>query len=312
MEFNESTSNPPSSEELSEEIVQNYSFEYLSSSAILFRSVTGMKIVCFNTVFYPIIQTYFEEKRNQLGPHDKLSCPDEAVMLLVYLKQGTTYLELGRLFNLSESRTRRIINEDVFNIAILLEEIIQWKNLQQQQHLNEEDFIGFSSVIGIIDATEIKINRPKNAAIQRKYYSGKSKIHCLKFQIIVQPEKGEIMHVGKLSKGNRHDFKMIKKSGIFEQVGNEESLMGDSGYQGMDEYCNAIVPKKKTRGRLSQEDSQNNQKISKKRVIVEHAFAKMKRFKILRNKWTGKISNHEFLEKIVQIVAVIVNLNSQN
>lgn len=289
-----------------------YSYESLSSSENLFLSTTGMKLQCFNNSFFPACEPIITSKRKKMGRKNVLSCIDEAVMILVFLRKGGTYKDVGIKFGISESRIRIIIRDDIFAIAQLYENCIEWMNLgSQERHLSEEELVGFSSCVGIIDATEIKINRPKKNNLQRKFYSGKKKQHCVKFQIIVQPLNGQIISLGRLHKGKDHDFKLFKNSGIYDVVGNEESLMGDSGYQGMDNYCNAIIPKKKPRrNRLSQEDATRNEIISRRRVIVEHVFAKMKKFRILGNKWIGKVTNQQLLEKIIFIVGIIVNINN--
>ena len=110
--------------------------------------------------------------------------------------------------------------------------------------------------------------------------------------------------------GRTHHFKIFKKSDVSDIIEENEILMGDSGYQKMHNYRQSIILKKKPRrGILSRDDIRRNKTISKYRVKVEHTFEKMKKFRILRNKWNGKLSNQELLEKIIELVAIIANIN---
>ena len=64
---------------------------------------------------------------------------------------------------------------------------------QQLLHWSEDDGPNCSMVVGIVDATEQICNRPK--IDQREFYSGKSKCHVFKSQIVVEPRSGRIIHI---------------------------------------------------------------------------------------------------------------------
>ena len=91
----------------------------------------------------------------------------------------------------------------------------------------------------IVDATEQRIERPKN---QRDYYSGKKHAHTIKTEIITD-HKGRILRVSKPYEGRVHDFNIRKTEGPLPTV----PILADSGYQGLQNEHSArvILPKKK-------------------------------------------------------------------
>ncbi len=63
----------------------------------------------------------------------------------------------------------------------------------------------------IIDATEIKIDRPKNK--QEDWYSGKKKVHTIKTQIEIGTDT-LLIYSTRFAKGSTHDFKLFTSSSV--------------------------------------------------------------------------------------------------
>ena len=77
----------------------------------------------------------------------------------------------------------------------------------------------------IIDATEQRIERPKN---QCDYYSGKAHAYTIKTEVMIDP-KGRILHVSKSYEGRIHDFEIRPSEGLLPPV----PILADSDYQGL-------------------------------------------------------------------------------
>ena len=77
----------------------------------------------------------------------------------------------------------------------------------------------------IIDATEQRIERPKN---QRAYYSSKKHAHTIKTEIVTD-SKGRISYVSKPYEGCVHDFEIRKTEGSLPAV----PILANSCYQGL-------------------------------------------------------------------------------
>lgn len=89
-----------------------------------------------------------------------------------------------------------------------------------------------------------------------------------------------------------HDFKLFKNSYI--GIPNKIKIQGDSGYQGIQKiHVNSETPKKATKlHKLTKEDKNNNRRISKERIFIEHINSNIKRFKILSTRYRNKRKKH--------------------
>ena len=157
----------------------------------------------------------------------------------------------------------------------------------------------------IVDATEQKTQRPKRK--QKAYYSGKKKCHTLKNQIVVN-KNGQIIDVTESYPGRQHDKKIWDKSKISRSLPSKIPIMGDSGYQGIqDDFPNATLPRKKRRGgpKLSKKQKGQNRKISRERIVVENVIGDIKFFKILSERYRGLRKKHA---EIFRIIAYLTNI----
>ncbi|VFH53447.1 fusion of IS1381 orf A and B [Streptococcus pneumoniae] len=127
----------------------------------------------------------------------------------------------------------------------------------------------------MIDATEVKINRPKK---QLANDSGKKKCHAMKAQAIVTSQ-GRIIPLD-ITVNYSHNMKLFKMSR--KNIGQAGKILADSGYQGlMKIYPQAQTPRKSSKLKpLTAEDKACNHALSKERSKVENIFAKVKTFKM--------------------------------
>jgi hypothetical protein len=83
----------------------------------------------------------------------------------------------------------------------------------------------------VLDATEIPIQRPSK--LQRIFYSGKSKMHSLKYEVaatIRQPYK--IVWIAGPVYGSMHDLKLTRTMGLMSNLLPHEFILADLGYYG--------------------------------------------------------------------------------
>ena len=88
--------------------------------------------------------------------------------------------------------------------------------------------------------------------------------------------------------GKKHDRRLLKESRIRLKKESEAAL--DSGYQGFqNEHANTVLPTKKKKGkRLSKEEKKANRELASKRVLNEHVIGKLKRFKIIAERYRNR------------------------
>lgn len=153
----------------------------------------------------------------------------------------------------------------------------------------------------LIDATEQSVQRPIWG--QKRWYSGKKKRHCIKNEIITT-EEGRIVSVSPSVPGTVHDI-TIRRRG--PPLPENAHAYADSGYQGyQDDHPSLDIPyKKPKKGKLTKQEKEYNHALSRLRVRVEHSIGRMKKFRILADRFRYPRTRHAVK---FSIVAGITNL----
>jgi hypothetical protein len=101
-------------------------------------------------------------------------------------------------------------------------------------------------------------------------------------------KKSEKIICTDLSNGKRHDFRLMKESNV--KISESIIAVTDTGYQGLQKiHVNTLMPKKKSKKEpLTAEDKLRNRELSSLRVLNEHVIGKLKRFKILSDKYRNR------------------------
>jgi len=125
----------------------------------------------------------------------------------------------------------------------------------------------------------------------------------LKVELVMQTN-GKICNVSKSYPGSEHDMRVRRKSDSLPQ---EHIKRVDLGYQGLDkEMSNVIIPHKKDRGgTLSESQRWYNSVQSSVRILIEHKFAQLKKFRILGEVYRNFMKKHNLRWSII---AGIINL----
>ena len=180
------------------------------------------------------------------------------------------YFFLGHVFRVDEATICRAIRR----IAPLAERVLK---IKPERFLSENELQFL-----IVDATEQRIERPKN---HRADCSGKKHAHTIKTEIVTDL-KGRILRVSKPYEGRVHDFEIRKTEGPLPAI----PILADLGYQGLqnEHSAAAILPKKKPKnGSLSASEQARNTKLARCRIVVEHTFAHLKKWNILAARYRG-------------------------
>lgn len=293
----------------------------------LFQRFTGITIPQFRNLSKRMLSLWKKAEKKRLSRNNRkrkigggrkyvLRTIDEKLFfILFYYRHYPTQEVLGFIFRLDQSSVSRLI----YRIMPLIEKAAdpELKNFLEKAKserennalLNWEKFIKkFPDLIhAITDATENRCLRPKNKKEQKKYYSGKKKAYTLKTQITVA-RSSKILDVSSTYPGSIHDKKIIDKEKTIDKIPKKTAQYLDLGYQGVSkDYPNhyiIIPPKKPKNGELSDLGKELKKIQSKRRVLVEHVFGKIKRYKICSDKYRG--SRNQF-NQIFRSIASIHN-----
>lgn len=88
--------------------------------------------------------------------------------------------------------------------------------------------------------------------------------------------------------GKCHDFAFYKRSRVHAVTSTK--ILADSGYQGLSLiHENSWTPKKASKKKkLSKEEKQSNWELSSQRVLNENVIGKLKRFKIISDRYRNR------------------------
>jgi hypothetical protein len=290
-------------------------YERLSRRPIVFRALTGLSIQEFETLYEQTasaIEDYDESRLNQRARQREIGAGSQythdarnrLLMGMIGLRQYPTYEVLGFIFDWHKSNICRNLQGVLAVLREQLRDEVEWPDKTHRKQKMEQFMEEFTEVAAIVDATEQPTQRPQDAERQKQYYSGKKKRHTLKTQMVVGPD-GEIMDVSETVPGSQHDKKLYDESGVGDQLDEDEAMMGDSGFQGIQKDHKAVLPDKKPKGgELTDAQKKRNHRISQKRIVVENTIAQVKTFRVLYHVYRHA---REAYNDLFCIVAALVN-----
>ncbi len=169
----------------------------------------------------------------------------------------------------------------------------------------------FPGFLAFTDCTKQQIPRPKNRKKRRLYYSGKREKHTVK-NLYTANQKGLIIYKTKRGqRGRKHDYKIYKKN--HADIPKEVVSMFDLGFLGVENDFSeqkSSLPVKKEKGcELTAEEKEYNKNHSTKRIVIEHAICRIKKYKIKNDVFRNRLRKHN---KVSDIVSGLVNYRMMN
>jgi hypothetical protein len=261
------------------------------------RAVLGMsynEFVQLVPIFNEALLAIQRERPNRqraIGGGQKGKLPtteDKLFFILFYIKTYPTFDVLGYVFDKDRGRSCTAAHGYLAALERGLGKTIQFP--KRKIHSVEEFLEAFPEVKDVLlDGTERRIQRPKNAKRNKRQYSGKKKSHTRKNIIMADAQK-RILLVSPTKPGRRHDKRLADRISLVEHIPKDIGIWADSGFQGIHhKHSHTLVAKRGRKNRpLTDEEKAENHVISSFRVRVEHAIGGMKRFRaysdVLRNK----------------------------
>ncbi|MET7315458.1 transposase [Streptomyces thermodiastaticus] len=185
-----------------------------------------------------------------------LPVEDRVLLVAAYWRTNLTLRHLAPLFGVSKSAADRIIDDVAPSLA-----------LQQRKRFRKNTVL-------IVDGTLIP-TRDHQVAEQSKNYR-----YPTNHQVVIDADTRLVIAVGQPLPGNRNDCEAWELSDAKDAVG-KTTVIADGGYRG----TGLVIPHRRERGRTDLPDwkEDHNRSHRKVRTRVEHACARMKSWKILRD-----------------------------
>jgi DDE superfamily endonuclease len=295
------------------------SYDRLSRKPLLFKSFTGLSVQQFDDIYCEIESNYSKHeierlsyKRNRAraigaGRHFKLVVKDRVIMVLVYYRLYITYTLTEFLFGLDQSNVCR----DIEKIESLIRECLpipqKLYNIAKRLKTEKEVERYFPGFMAFIDCSEQPIPRPKNRRNRRLYYSGKRKRHTVK-NLYTANQKGLIIYKTKHRQtGRKHDYNVYKKN--HPELPKNVVRLFDLGFLGVEKDYpkhKSSLPIKKEKGcsELTVHQKEYNHNHSQKRVVIEHAICKLKKYRIMTDVFRNRLRKYD---KASDIISGLVN-----
>jgi hypothetical protein len=174
------------------------------------------------------------------------SIEEKLLFALVYQKSYPVQSIMGELFGIGQSQA----NEWIHTLLPILKQALDdlgyeperdpKKFKKSEQGQNDADK-------SIIDGTERRRQRPKDAKKQTLHYSGKKKIHSDKNVVIATVKKKRVSFLSQTYPGKTHDKKVAETENI--AYPDHMTLLKDTGFQGYEPKVHKTVQPKKSHAR---------------------------------------------------------------
>ena len=189
------------------------------------------------------------QRKHGAGRQGALDSPEQKLLFaLVYLKTYPLQEVLGALFDLSQSRSNRWIHV----LLPVLQRTL--KALGVRPERNPSNFARHERQRGepldlIIDGTDRRRQRPKNAEKQALHYSGKKKTHTDKNVVITNRKTKRVGYLSRTYPGKTSDKKIADQERI--AYPRAARLHKDTAFQAYEPRVRRTYQPKKNRPRVN-------------------------------------------------------------
>ena len=232
---------------------------------------------------YAFVKSIYQNKR---GRKYKVSLVYQIVITLFKLKYNLPDRVLEKLLDIDHVTISRIVNRISIHIA----------NLRLPKMDNELEYY-------VVDTTTIRIGKGK----KKETYSGYKNYHGIKYQVMCD-NNSKIVEVSRGYEASIHDKKVFEQEykEIKDKINQNLEILGDKAYVGLEEE-NVKTSSKRNELKYKnnkEKAKKNNKMLNSKRVKIEHIFAHIKNYRILR------YGNYYAKNKINILFKAICNLHN--
>ena len=269
--------------------------EQLGQRPSVFRAMTGLTVGAFDQMLPELLAAFAADRRRRLdrpgrqrafGGGDDFDLPvaDQFLLTVVWLRHYPTQECLGYLFGVSDSTALRAVRRCLPVLEAQGKDSMRLPDPGRGRRRDLPALLkGTPELAVIVDTFEQRTQRPKRR--QRAWYSGKKKAHTLKSQVAID-EDGRIADVGRSRPGRWADLKVFRRSGLAGRLARAGvGALGDLAYVGLGGLVRGLrgaTPRRKPRGKdRPREDRRYNRAFARRRIKVEHAIARLRRYQAL-------------------------------
>jgi len=170
------------------------------------------------------------KRRAGAGPKERLqSVEDKLLFIVVYQKTYPLQTMHGLQFGLSQPRTNYWIHQ----LLPILQQALAAQGMTPERDpkaVGTHPLVSESAPDLLIDGSERRRQRPKDAKKQAEHYSGKKKAHTDKNILLTNSHTMKVVYLSPTESGKKHDKKIADENGMVYPQG--ATLGKDTGFQG--------------------------------------------------------------------------------
>ena len=174
------------------------------------------------------------------------SIEQKLLFALVYQKSYPVQSIMGELFGMGQSQA----NEWIHTLLPILKQALDnlgYEPERDPKQFKKSEQAQKDTTASIIDGTERRRQRPKEAKKQALHSSGKKKIHSDKNVVIATVKKKRVSFLSQTYPGKTHDKKVAETENI--AYPKHMTLWKDTGFQGYEPKVHKTVQPKKSHAR---------------------------------------------------------------
>jgi hypothetical protein len=301
-----------------------FSVDCVNNSSVpgLFKFYTGFPYLTFMTIFsclVPCGTTCPFKFSRHIPSLTHISFQDQLFFVLCRLRNAFTFKDLSFRIGISPQDICVLCSSWINFMFFTFGSISIWphRDIICSKMPNKFKSV-FPNTIAIIDATEIKLQRPSSLVCQSQCYSDYKSTNTLKGLLGIDP-RGSIIFISTLFSGSISDNRLTHDSGLLKLLGNYidagylqpgDSIMCDKGFTNADDFAKLglklnVPPICHGQGQMSTADVATTRTIASHRIHVERAIARIKQFRILSHQIS--ISNCTQVNQIWLVCAYLTN-----
>jgi len=251
-----------------------------------------------------------DTEKGTKGRNRKLCPIDEFLLVMARLRAGLFETDLAYRFGVSQSTVSRIWITWINFIYLQFQTIPLWPTRAMINADMPECFRKmYPSTRVILDATEIRVEKPGLPMLQQATFSNYKSTNTYKVLVGISPS-GVITFVSNLYAGSISDKELTRCSGILGKLEPGDSVMADRGFDIQEDLALLgvglnIPPFLKGKSQLSESELVETRRIASIRIHVERAMERIKNFHIFDRTLPSSMST--VANQIFYVCAVLSN-----
>lgn len=289
------------------DMAQKFKLTELLTTDSKLNAFTGIPNMTLLNKIVQLVERH--ERENKL----EATAKDRVLLVFVILRQAISFSSVGVLFQCSASSVHRYFVHTLPLLAAIFQSAIEWPSKEEVLNNTPLHFEKYSRVRGVVDCTEIAVERSGCVTCRLLTYSQYKSTYTVKFLVCVSPG-GTITFISDAFGGRASDKAITERCGLLDKFESfTDDIMVDRGFF-IDDLCASravgIVrpPFLGKESQFSEADALKTADIARARVHVERAIQRVKIFKMFNGTILWEMLPH--IDQLFTVACGMTNLCS--